>query len=307
MKFCIMFRTLRDTELENLILKDPNSRSYRMRQLGLSATLASSGCSVSKKCGSVSLLPSVKLIAEGDILSVPKEIGSGRFGTCFMQVYTHFQVCLKVLKHKEPASLCTEANIISKFCSTCLPYLLGVCLFKHAIVTSFHGLGDTSVTLHQALAGKPRDLLNQYDLNWMYILQKILSGIEELHSRHKILHNDLKSDNVILTATLDRVVKPVIIDFGKACEVVQGKLYRLTLMEREQYKINHPQIAPEVRDGLSKQSEASDIYSYRRIVSMVSKKTKEITVQNLSKMCMMYNATDRPLISSIKVLLCKSD
>ena len=68
-------------------------------------------------------------------------------------------------------------------------------------------------------------------------------------------------------------MKPVIIDFGKACEIVHGKLYRLTSKEREEYKINHPQIAPDLRDGLCKQSEASDIYSYGRIANMVSRKT----------------------------------
>ena len=137
-------------------MKDPKSRSYRMCQLGLSATLASSGRSLSKKDESVSLLPSVKLIAEGDILSAPKEIGSGRFGTCFMHMYAHFKVCVKVLKHKDPLSLCTEANFLSKFSSTSLPYLLGVCQSKHAIVTSFHGLDGVSVSLHQALYGKSR-------------------------------------------------------------------------------------------------------------------------------------------------------
>ena len=95
--------------------------------------------------------------------------------------------------------------------------------------------------------GKSSVPLDQYDVDWKYILKQILVGIEELHSRHRIIHNDLKSDSVILTASLSKSVKPVIIDFGKACEINQGKFYRLTSEECEQYRINHPQIVPDVR------------------------------------------------------------
>lgn len=293
---------LRDSELENVILKDPNSRSFRIHQLGLSATLASSGRSKCDKNGTVSLLPSIKLIMESDLLSSPKEIGSGRFGTCLIHTFSHYQVCVKFLKHKDPIALCTEANILSKFSSSCIPYLFGVCQSRHAIVTTFHGLGDSSVTLHQAF-GKSRALLNPYEVDWKDILQQIVACIEELHSRYKVLHNDLKSDNVILTTTLNNTVKPVIIDFGKACEIFKGRSYRLTFEERKQYKINHPQIAPDLRDGLCKQSEASDIYSFGRIAGLMTRKIDDKQVSELSKKCTMYNSVDRPHISSIRAIL----
>lgn len=61
----------------------------------------------------------------------------------------------------------------------------------------------------------------------------------------------------------------VIVDFGKACAINCGTLYRLSVKEREQYKVDHPQIAPDLRDGLCKQNEASDIYSLRRIMSRI--------------------------------------
>ena len=98
----------------------------------------------------------------------------------------------------------------------------------------------------------------------------------------------------------------MIIDFGKACEILQARSYRLSSEEREHYKINHPQIAPDIRNGLCKQSEASDIYSFGRIAGMVSRKMEDTPVASLSKMCMMYNAADRPLVSDIKVILSES-
>ena len=37
-------------------------------------------------------------------------------------------------------------------------------------------------------------------------------------------------------------------------------IINLSSSEQQQYKTHHPQVAPDVRNGVNKQSEASDIY-----------------------------------------------
>ena len=110
------------------------------------------------------------------------------------------------------------------------------------------------------------------NVNWLEILNEITCGLEHLHQKHKILHNDLKGDNIVLTQTTNVGVSigAVIIDFGKACDISKGKHYHLSKDEKEQYKIDHPHIAPDLRDGLCHQCVFSDIYSFGRIISIIN-------------------------------------
>ena len=109
-----------------MVLKDPRSQSNRMQQLGLSATLASSGRYHSNESEVISLNSAIKLINKKDIKTNSKQLGSGRFGTCLMASCSHFKSCKKVYKHVNRSALCKEANILSKFTSQHLSYLFGV-------------------------------------------------------------------------------------------------------------------------------------------------------------------------------------
>ena len=92
------------------------------------------------------------------------------------------------------------------------------------------------------------------NLSWMVILQQVCTGLEHLHCQQTIIHNDLKCDNIVLTSSLQACINPVIIDFGKACLLAEGKKYNLSHKQREVYKLKHPHVAPDVRDGLCKQT-----------------------------------------------------
>ena len=125
--------------------------------------------------------------------------------------------------------------------------------------------------------------------------------MEQLHIRHKVLHNDLKNDNVVLNQTVTGACA-VIIDFGKACEINEGKRYSLSVKEKDRYKSHHPQVAPDLCDGLCKQNVATDIYSVGRIMNIINVNTslKCAKVKKVSQECMQYSGILRPDMASIK-------
>ena len=114
-----------------------------------------------------------------------------------------------------------------------------MCISQHAIITSFHGFNGESVTLHHVFASRSKADLSKYNMDWKFTLVQISEGIQELHSiiLYKVLHNDLKSDNVALApSSLGKTVNAVIIDFGKACNVTKGKRYHLSPRDLEKRK-----------------------------------------------------------------------
>jgi len=87
--------------------------------------------------------------------STPKCLGEGRFGACFLQLFSHFKVCVKNFKQTNTNAFINEANILSKFYHPDLPYLFGVCVGDNpALVISFHGTDNQCVTLHDAVSSK---------------------------------------------------------------------------------------------------------------------------------------------------------
>ena len=300
------YRKVQETELSNLLLRDPNSREVRMYRLGYSvqSPRATSGHFLQP---TTSLLACVKVINEQDLSPNRERLGDGKFGTCYACTLGHYKVCVKVYKNLNSSALCHEANILSRFTHINLPYLFGVCIGNQpSIVTSLHGFKNHSITLDSVLfsnSAKVRALLPNID--WMEILLHILSGMEHLHCRHKILHNDLKGDNIVFAPTSTKVTA-VIIDFGKACEIRDGKQYHLTQQEKEQYRIHHPHIAHDLCEGHCKQSTASDIYSVGRMMNIIAlNSTVTDEVKKLSEQCMRYTCHLRPDVTTLKRTLFK--
>ena len=142
-----------------------------------------------------SLLPSINIISDTDLSSTSSLcIGKGRFGTCYLQILCHYTVCVKVSNSTNKTAFIHEANILSGFTHKNLPFLFGVCIGRSpSIVTSFHGFDYQSITLHDALYTQSVQIKNLVmDIKCVTILQEIICGLEQLHTKHEILHNDLK-------------------------------------------------------------------------------------------------------------------
>ena len=90
-------------------------------------------------------------------------------------------------------------------------------------------------------------------------------------------------------------LKAIIIDFGKACSVDGGKKYHLSDTEKEVYKLEHSHIAPDLRDGIVKQSPSSDVYALGRILKKVNIVIKSVDLSELSKQALDYYHHNRPI------------
>ena len=233
-------------------------------------------------------------------------IGSGRFGTCYLATFSHYQVCVKVPKQcAAKNSVIHEANIMSPFSHCNLPYLFGFCLKNNSLVMSYHGLGNYSVSLHDVLnpskcRSEIRGLTQLKTIDWMNVLKQILEGCGYLHNNYKIIHNDIKCDNIVVTSGPTHL-KAVIVDFGKACRVAEGKHYELSEAEKSQYKRHHGHIAPDLRDGLCNQSPESDIFSLGKVINVVCINflSNNEDILGISNQCLKYYRSDRPSIKQI--------
>jgi len=119
----------------------------------------------------------------------------------------------------------------------------------YAIVIQFLRTGEESLTL-QKVAHK-RVLNKKSTAN---VFKEIAITLKHIHSRG-IVHNDLKSNNVIIQRKKDGNFQPIIIDFGKSEEIGKLKAY----VRKADY------LAPEVREGKN-QSPASDIFSFGKML-----------------------------------------
>jgi len=290
-------RRLIKLETENSLLRDDKlHQPYNLRRL----TAETSGHFLHD--GDLSLLPCIRIINDDDLRPVEnKAIGAGKFGTCYVKMLSHFKVCVKVIPRLHKRAFTSEANIVSKFAHPNLPFLFGICCGKSlSLVLSYHAIGELAVTLDKSLFNASLAIKRVVaDVDWMQILRGLLCGLEHLHLKQKVLHNDLKCDNIILG--FNKEIQGIIIDFGKACNISEGKYYALSVKQKERYKCYHSQIAPDLRDGLCKQSVMSDMYSFGRIVATVNEcKLKDTALEELTSKCLQYNWSKRPNIDTVK-------
>ena len=92
---------------------------------------------------------------------------------------------------------------------------------KTALVMTFHPYKQNAVlNIHNALyEGRKNDI---GECQWKQVLLGCTSALMYLQTK-KILHNDIKSDNILIEETTNDV-RAVLIDFNKACSVENSRL-----------------------------------------------------------------------------------
>ncbi|EDO41665.1 predicted protein [Nematostella vectensis] len=175
-------------------------------------------------------------------------MGSGSYGACQrLSMWKNLKVCVKKVHGKINAKeVKHEAAMLKKLQqSLYVPVLLGINIIQQPfyIVTSFHSATpESSLTLHSALM-KCTSIKKE---KWMSIFHKCALGLKSLHDLG-VIHNDLHQKNILLDR-LNGHTHPVIIDFGKACKVGNGRCRKVG--DVVMYSELHPWVAPEtVRGG----------------------------------------------------------
>lgn len=214
-----------------------------------------------------------------NIVLLGKTIGKGTFGTCQLADYRSMTVVLKQFTEisgkersfeRQRKEVLNEAGVISRLGDHCgLPLLFGVQTQAApcSIVLKFFGHKESSVTIYRA-ACKKKFLSND---QWKLVVKHVGEALQHVHTRG-YLHNDLKANNVVLEDK-SRHFNPVIIDFGKSTKIdAPVKKKSMTKAEQKIYRQSFPHIAPEIINGTSTQTIASDVYSFAKLVQFLCDK-----------------------------------
>ena len=202
-------------------------------------------------------------------------IGAGLFGTVKRCQYKGNIVAVKCFK-TAVTSLCStkrsvlhEAKVLLNLKShRSIPTLLGVCLEKEPLKLVMQCYGIEGQTLSLYSVCKLEKHHNTMDeCQWKSVIKDIAKAIEHVHACG-YLHNDIKTDNVVLYKSDDTTFIPVVVDFGKSCRR-EGCTKCLSMEEQSEYRKKYRHIAPEVIDGSYKQSIYSDIYSFGYLVDNI--------------------------------------
>ena len=209
-------------------------------------------------------------------------------------------------------SISCEASFLSQLNHPNLPLFFGYNRIEkpYYLVIQFYGIDGKTVTMHKELTSST---YIQTPEEWLILCGQLAEALLYLHYEVDCLHNDVKGDNVLLSkATQSSYATPelhsnycvILIDFNKATRSRDGRLFTLSPNEKTLHYAHSPHLAPEVIEGTSKQTYASDIFAVGRIFKKVAKslvyndtETHQSyfrTLKSISTRCMSRNVKMRP-------------
>lgn len=154
------------------------------------------------------------------------------------------------------------------------------------IVTNFHSVNGVHMNF--------RDIPTDANVNWTNLLRGLCDAVRYLHEKLKVLHNDIKSNNIVLDGCNLTEAVAVLVDFGKATHQSSTKIYHTPADIR---KFKH--LAPELGQTNAKQSKGSDIYSLGYTIKSLKRKFPNLPAMfdDLYRYCMRSSPSRRPSAS----------
>ena len=206
------------------------------------------------------------------------EIGRGSFGACFLAKYGSRTAS----KH--------EARMTARLSHPNTVCFMGIVKRQSRIdiVTIFYNVNGERMHLGDIP-------VENTSINWTRLLSGLCRGIH-LYDKVKILHNDIKSNNVVLDGHSLAEAEAVLVDFGKARDQSSPKSYQ---KPADTKRFKH--LAPELGQLNGKQSKKTDIYSLEFLVREL--KYKFVIFPkiffNLYRSCLRCNSSQRPTINEL--------
>lgn len=201
------------------------------------------------------------------------EIGSGSFGQVFsVQKIATGEIFAAKVSHNPIDSisdsvirdLVREVNIIAKI------HHFGVLSFVGYSPTDFEKKRRPVIVTEMLRNGSLRDMiklekLHNHPPEWnstkkLINIFGIASTMNFMH-KHKIIHRDLKAENILLSA----ILTPKIADFGLSKMISFGEEDTMNMQSMSQIKGTPVYLAPEILTN-NEYSEASDVYAFAFIV-----------------------------------------
>ena len=239
-------------------------------------------------------------VTDNENVSTASSFGKGVYGKCYLKMYQgHLVVAKEFRENVTPSEVMKEANMLATLSHAGIPVVLGVDLMQRPLtmVTLFYGLDGSNTTMKNVLIDDDR--FNAVKkMEFVALIRQLCEILRYLHVQ-KILHNDIKCDNVMIYRDGEGL-KCALIDFGKACRIEEGKHKKLTSDEKTTYRKKHSHIAPEIVDGKSPQTTSSDIFALGRIILKVGNRYKCDKLVALSKLCTSENPAKRCTLSFLK-------
>ena len=211
----------------------------------------------------------IKQVKTTSLVKLGKFVGTGTFGTCQLASYRGMTVVIKEFK-----TTTTEKEVMAEAMTIHnlgdhpgLPLLYGVqtSTSPYSLILQFHNINGKSMTLSKAV--KAASMKN---IDWLGVIEKIGVALKYIHEKG-YLHNDFKANNVVLEENHN----PVIIDFGKSSAIGEKrKSKKLSKEEQLSYTQKYPHIAPEIVDGSGVRSIESDVYSFAKLITFITKHAK---------------------------------
>ncbi len=231
----------------------------------------------------------VSIVDESTLTELPTVIGQGSFGVCTV---ARFGARLVVVKKQQPYTASkNEARITAKLLHPNVARLIGIVERESRcdIVITYYNVNGNNINLSE---------VSEQDtaINWVNVICGLFNGIRYIHETAKILHNDIKANNVVLDGPCLAEAEAILIDFGKATEQISPKVYD-TPADTKRFK----HLAPELGHKNGKQSKESDMYSLGVLIRSLKYKFASFPQMfvNVYRSCMNTTPSARPAVSDL--------
>jgi serine/threonine protein kinase len=159
-------------------------------------------------------------VLSSDVLKLDKEIGSGGFGKVLKGTYYDMPIIVKVLHKINTRNYTNEIANVYKYRHPNIPKFLGVCEFKNSTGLVFEFIDGK--TLSNILI-EERDCRDEGLDPKVLFIQKLdymiqLASIVEFLHDHRLIHRDLKPDNILI----DKLGALKLLDYGIAIPESKG-------------------------------------------------------------------------------------